>query len=524
MAEDLQPSFLTTLPSTAPLVDVSYYQHREPSLLVSSYRNLISDDFTSHYLSVLASSADKLWPSEYCVDIAMLSEDREVHLLTITLEYMITKKKPFRKMHEKTLGWHITGQGSVSNVCQGHGPLNAILLDVKFEAVVIACHDGVEIICLHPREASPGDKLTGSTRKWISMFEQGPGPILTITESRNEIFLLTKARASAEPIFERIAGLTFKFNPLWNQKSLAWSRPVTSRTADSIPKEVQSITPVNHSDHEYVLWNPALRCVQLVYISTSHTHLRLYMIAQLQDPLWSGELRPPSCLAAVYHHQENIIIASFPVEGEPPRCDEMLHRSTNTPVFTSEKHVREDIYLSQYDATLLAGNIDFYRQSASTPTHAECEPIPQHYVGSITSPYGIQTIKIAIRHAADSRTDILHSQHHQDFHQKSCYDENDHLVVIVFVLKGSNDVVIWYLAKTMRAYLLGGRREMWRWKEQQPSLSTNNSGRAKRGASGWQTLRKVFKREELPEAHGPLAGWVIEKDPQPIRPRHDGMF
>ena len=169
MAEDLQPSFLTELPSTAPLVDVSYHQHREPSLTISGYRNLIPEDHMKQDQSTQSRRPDKTFPPEHCVDMAMLSEEREVHLLTITLQYVTPKKAPFQKMREKTLEWHVTGQGSISNVCHGRGPLNAIVLDVNFEAVVIACHDGVEIICLHPREASPGDKLKGSTRKWINI-------------------------------------------------------------------------------------------------------------------------------------------------------------------------------------------------------------------------------------------------------------------------------------------------------------------------------------------------------------------
>ncbi|MCJ1433332.1 hypothetical protein MMC27_002692 [Xylographa pallens] len=459
----------------------------------------------------------------------MLSEEREVHLLTVTLKYTAPKKTPFQKMREKTLEWHVTGQGDISNVCQGRGPLNAILLDVKFEAVVIACNEGVEIICLHPREASPGDKLKGSTRKWINMFGQGPGPVLTITESRNEIFLFTKARASAEPVSERIAGLTFRFNPLWDQKSLAWSHPVVSATANSIPKELHSITPVSYSDLEYVLWNPVRNCVELVYVSTSHTHLRPYMIAQLQDPMWSGELRPPSCLAAVYHHQEDIIIASYPAEEEPPKYAEKPDQSADTRKATlSEDQIREDIYLSQYDATPQSGNIDFYRQYVSMPTHTKREPVPQHYIGSITSPHGIQTIKIDIRHSGGSRTDVLHSQRHRDFHRKTCYDENDHLVVVIFILKGSNNVVAWYLAKTIKVDLLGGRKETWRWKEQKTSLSTDSSRRAKRGSGILQPLRKVFKQEEhsaMTEADRSLVGWVLEKDPLPtVSLRHDSMF
>ena len=358
---------------------------------------------------------------------------------------------------------------------------------------------------------------------------QGPGPVLTITESRNEIFLFTKARASAEPVSERIAGLTFRFNPLWDQKSLAWSHPVVSATANSIPKELQRITPVSYSDLEYVLWNPTRRCVELVYVSTSHTHLRPYMIAQLQDPMWSGELRPPSCLAAVYHHQEDIIIASYPAEEEPPKYAEKPDRSADTRKTTSsENQIKEDIYLSQYDATPQSGNIDFYRQYVSMPTHSEREPVPQHYIGSITSPHGIQSIKIDIRHSGGSRTDVLHSQRHRDFHRKTCYDENDHLVVVIFILKGSNNVVAWYLAKTIKVDLLGGRKETWRWKEPKTSLSTDSSRRAKRSSGILQPLRKVFKQEEhgaMTEADRSLVGWVLEKDPLPTSSlRHDSMF
>ena len=358
---------------------------------------------------------------------------------------------------------------------------------------------------------------------------QGPGPVLTITESRNEIFLLTKARASAQPVSERIAGLAFKFNPLWDQKSLAWSHPVVSDTANSIPKELQSVTPVIYSDLEYVLWDPTRHCVELVYVSTSHTHLRPYLIAQLQDPMWSGELRPPSCLAAVYHHSEDIIIASYLAEDEPPRYAEKPHQSADTPeIAFSHDRIKEDIYLSQYDATSQSANIEFYRQYISMPTYTKREPVPQHYIGSIVSPYGIQTIKIDIRHSGGSRTDVLHSQRHRDFHRKTCFHENDHLVVIVFVLKGSNDVVVWHLAKTIRADLLGGRKETWRWKEQNASLSTDFSGRTKRSSGILQPLRKVFKQEEhggTPEANRSLMGWVLEKDSLPTAPlRHDSMF
>ena len=174
MADDLQPSFITEFPSTAPLVDVSYYQHREPSLILSSYRNFIPEDHIKHDQSIQTRRPDKTFPAEHCVDIAMLSEEREVHLLTVTLEYITLKKTPSPRAREKTLKWHVTSQGSISNVCQGRGPLNAILLDVNFEAVVIACYNGVEIICLDPRKASPGDKLKGSTRKWIDMCKASP--------------------------------------------------------------------------------------------------------------------------------------------------------------------------------------------------------------------------------------------------------------------------------------------------------------------------------------------------------------
>ncbi|MCJ1391558.1 hypothetical protein MMC18_004422 [Xylographa bjoerkii] len=529
IAEDVQPSFITALPPTAPLVDVSFYQHREPSLILSSYRNWIPDDHKVYDQPIRPGRLNPSFPCEHCVDIAMLSEEREVHLLTVTLKQITPKKMPFQKLPETSLEWRITGQGSISDVCQGRGPLNAILLDVTFEAVVVACHDGVEIICLHPREASPGDKLRGSTRKWINMFGQGPGPVITITESRNEIFLLTKARTSTEPVSERIAGLTFSFNPLWDQKSLAWSHPVANSTSNGIPRELQSITPVSYSDLEYVLWNPARKCIELVYVSTSHAHLRPYVIAQLQDPMWSGELRPPSRLAAVYHHQEDIIIASYRAEDRPPKYVEKPHHSPNVPEsIVAEKHIKEDIYLSQYDATPQSGNIDFYRQYVGMSAHTDREPIPQHYIGSITSPHGIQTIKIDIRHSGGSKTDILHSERHKDFHKRSCFDENDHLVVIVFILNGSNDVVIWYLAKTIKADLLGGRKETWRWKEQKTSSSKDSSRRAKRASGILQPLRKALKQEEhswMSEADQSIGGWALVKDSPPmISSRHDSMF
>ena len=361
------------------------------------------------------------------------------------------------------------------------------------------------------------------------LVEQGPGPVLTITESRNEIFLLTKARASAELVPERIAGLTFGLNSVWDQKNLAWSHPVVNDTLNSIPEDLQSITPVNYSDLEYVLWNPVRKCVELVYISTSHLHLRPYLMAQLQDPVWSGELRPPSCLAAVYHHQEDIIIASYLMADKPSRDAEKSHPAANAPkIALSKDQIQEDIYLSQYDATPQSGNIDFYRQYVSMPLHMNHEPIPQHYLGRIRSPHGIQTIKIDIRHSGGSKTDVLHSQRHRDFHRKTCYNENDHLVVIVFILKGSNDVVVWYLAKTIRADLLGGRKEIWRWKEQRSNVSTDLPGRAKRSSGIFQPLRKVFKQEahsSMPEANRSPVGWVLEKDSQPtVSLRHDSMF
>ena len=531
IAEDLQPSFLTALPTTAPLVDVSFYQHREPSLTLTSYRNSIPESNKDYGRPVHLRLPNQQFAWEHCVDIALLSEEREVHLLTATLKYITPKKAPFQKMRATTLGWCITGQGSVSNVCQGRGPLNAVLLDVKFEAVVIGCHDGVEIICLHPREASPGDKLRGSTRKWINMcmsgrpcnsglrvltsiVGQGPGPVLTITESRNEIFLFTKANTATGQVSERIAGLAFSYNPLWDQKSLAWSHPVVNSTANGVPRELESITPVIYSDSEYVLWNPIRKCIEVIYVSTSHAHLRPYVIVRLEAPMWSGELRPPSYLAAVYHHQEDIIVSSYLAENNIPVYDEHLKNTLESTVATNS--IKEDIYLSQYDAASQSGNFDFYCEYFGKSAQTKRKSIPQHYIGSVISPQGIKCIKIDIRHSGGFTTDVMHS--HEDFYKRTCDDQSDHLVVIVFVLKGGSGVVVWYLAKAIKADLLGGRREKWRWKEQKTSSSKDTSKWGKRGCGIFQPLRKVLKQDEhswTPEIDQSIAGWALEKDSAP---------
>ncbi|MCJ1399732.1 hypothetical protein MMC11_002934 [Xylographa trunciseda] len=236
--------------------------------------------------------------------------------------------------------------------------------------------------------------------------------------------------------------------------------------------------------------------------------------------MWSGSLQSPSHLAAVYHHEEDIIIASYPAEDRLPGYAEKPHHSANaSSSFIAGGHIKEDIYLTQYDATLQSGDIDFFRQYVGMSADTNRESIPQHLIGSITSPHGIQTIKLDFRHPVGRRNDILRSDRECDGFL--CNDENDHLVVIIFVLNGSSDVVVWYLAKTIKADLVGGRTETWRWQETKTSSAKDDSRRAKRTSGMFQPLRKAL----MPEPEQSAVGWALQKDlPSTISSRHHSMF
>ncbi|MCJ1250592.1 Proteoglycan-4, partial [Trapelia coarctata] len=421
VAEDVRPSFLVALPETRQLVDASFHHRAKANSTICGFKNPTE----------LATSLYKEFSSlqfMHRIETALLAADRQMTVLSAVLEASKHIKLPWQKQIGPK--WRTIDLETVEDVCKGHSEPSAVQLDLKFEVVMAACHEGIEIIYLFNRDSRPGKQTRPLeiSRKLVKLPDDSPGPALSMAPTNNASVILT--RSTEFRSLDSADGMTTPPNPSWaTLEQLGWSRGPGAQCFIRMPSEAQFVNTITHAEREFVFWNAVEKVTQISYHEQPPTALAacfrpyLYIVAASylatapQNPRHTcdtpessiGRPETPDTIPEIQHLTSESPVATpddtavtpedttLPQENPPPPPkDPAAPPEHPTPPPPPPTHVTEDIYLSLFHPPTTTTD--------GTPLATGSSSLPNpHYIGSLTTPHGLSFLRLDMRVAGNLR-------------------------------------------------------------------------------------------------------------------------
>jgi len=308
VAEDLRPSFLITLPETHQVIDASFHHHAMAHTAVCGFKNP-NELATSLFNGSLSSKF------VHRIDLALLSVKRQVAVSSVVLEASRHVKFPWPKRPSIGPQWRIIGLVMFDDICKEHSEPTAVQHDTKLDAVMVACHEGIEIIYLPTRNGRPRKDIHAAylPRRWVKLpDDHSLGYVLAMASTQNGSVLVTRSPQPRD--IDSTDSMRRPLNPIW------WILELLSRSQNPgmpcfvrMPWALDLINPITHTEREFVFWNTVEKRTQISYVSNHHaTHpIIMLPIAELRQPPFATPEQSPTALAACYRPYLYIVAASY---------------------------------------------------------------------------------------------------------------------------------------------------------------------------------------------------------------------
>ncbi|MCJ1369074.1 hypothetical protein MMC20_000282 [Loxospora ochrophaea] len=475
IAEDLRPSFLLALPTSAPVIDASFEQYNVP-------RTTISNVHAEMYEELKSSIAHGNFQRR--IDFALLLASRQVLIVSAVLERkrsvsrfldtILAKtweslKPPIERLEQsgwstKTYSrrdireyitqadhyryrWLIKSSGTISDVCKASDDPSVVSLNTDRAIVIIGCSKGIEVAFVPFDCGWPGDHAKGAARRWIDTTDNVHWRCLSLTVLRSGVVALSMRPAEGDSVNQKNPEQTFAIldSPLkWPLRSPHLGINIHHHKPPNIPftwndsilpisKNISHVTPVVDCDRHFVAWDSTEETVCCLFfprfpkVHHDRPMCQAIRVAQLKPIPFHNTPIQPSALAATHcrRSRSNYILAcSYPVSS------------------SSSSSVTEEIYLGELN--------DFRDRDSPHFNLKETTLVTPQYLTKVSSYQGIAFLRLGAFPSIKRSYDSWHN---------SPMD----VVILVIGFKGNSEKVIcWYLVKGLEVDWKCARKEVWR--------------------------------------------------------------